>query len=63
MPATMLNALQDLPASERARLYRELADEAVRHADGAPQSVQQAYLIMAEQWRRLAHDAEGMRDD
>ena len=59
----MLQDLQDLSPSERARHYRELADEAVRHADGAPQSVRQAYLIMAEQWRRLAREAENLRDD
>ncbi len=54
----MLEELGKLPPAERAKRYRALADEADRAAAAASPAVKQSYVIMAEQWRKLADDLE-----
>jgi hypothetical protein len=50
--------ISELPASERAKRYRELAADAVREADKATGGPRGSYLIIAEQFKRLAVAAE-----
>ena len=57
----MLEELSNLPPSERAKRYRELAAEADRYAENSSEAVRQSYRIMAEQWRKLADDLERRR--
>lgn len=52
----------ELPLSERAKRYRQLAEEALREAELAEDSVRQSYLIIAEQWNRLAQMAGAQAD-
>jgi len=47
----------ELPASERAKRYRQLAQDALHEAEQAVGSVRQSYLLIAEQWNRLARIA------
>ena len=47
----------ELPASERAKRYRQLAEDALREAHHADGSVRESYLLVAEQWNRLAQVA------
>jgi hypothetical protein len=47
----------ELPLSGRAKRYRQLAQDALREAEMAEDSVRQSYLIIAEQWNRLAQIA------
>jgi thymidylate kinase len=49
-----MNDFSELPASERARRYRQLAEDALREAEQADGSVRESYLLIAEQWNRLA---------
>ena len=44
----------ELPLSERAKRYRQLAEDALREAELADDNVRQSYLLIAEQWTRLA---------
>ena len=55
--------VSELPANERAKHYRKLAADARREAESAHAAVQDAYVIIAEQWERLAlmAEAEGNR--
>ena len=52
----------NLPASEQAKRYHQLAEDALREADRAGGAVRQSYLLIAEQWNRLARIA-GARPD
>jgi hypothetical protein len=52
----------ELPAGERAKRYRQLAEDALREAEQAEGSVRQSYLLIAEQWNRLAQ-ADGAEPD
>jgi hypothetical protein len=47
----------ELPLSERAKRYRQLAEDALREAELADASVRPAYLLIAEQWNRMAQIA------
>jgi hypothetical protein len=47
-----------LPPKERAKRYRELAKTARQERKAAPDDVKGAYLIIAEQYERLAGKAE-----
>jgi hypothetical protein len=47
-----------LPPKERAKRYRELAQDARREAANSKGAAHQSYLIIAEQWEKLARDAE-----
>jgi hypothetical protein len=50
--------VSELPARERAQYYRRLAAEARREAENAPARVRGSYVIIAEQWERLAAEAD-----
>ena len=52
----------ELPASEQEKRYHQLAEDALREADRAGGAVRQSYLLIAEQWNRLARIA-GTRPD
>jgi hypothetical protein len=52
----------ELPLSERAKRYRQLAEDALREADLADGSVRQSYLLIAEQWNRMAQIAGSQAD-
>jgi hypothetical protein len=52
----------ELPLSERAKRYRQLAQDALREAEFAEDSVRQSYLLIAEQWNRLAQIAGAQAD-
>jgi len=47
-----------LPPLERAKRYRQLAEEARREASNAQGEARQSYCVIAEQWDRLAADVE-----
>ena len=47
----------ELPASERAKRYRQLAKDALDEAEQTDGSVRECYLLIAEQWNRLAQVA------
>jgi hypothetical protein len=48
----------DLPPAERAKHFHRLAQDAVREAEKATGAVRESYLIIAEQFRRLAKAAD-----
>jgi len=48
----------ELPAVARAKRYRDLADDARWEAERAADPARGSYLILAEQWDRLAIQAE-----
>ena len=48
----------ELAPRERAKRYRELAREAEKMAANSRNSVRQSYLVMADQWRKLADEVE-----
>jgi hypothetical protein len=50
--------VSELPAKERARYYRKLAGDARREAGTAQADVRNSYLIISEQWERLALTAD-----
>jgi hypothetical protein len=47
----------ELPPYEQAKRYRQLAEDALREAGQTDGSVRQSYLLIAEQWNRLARIA------
>lgn len=47
-----------LPSGERAKRYRELANDARLEAHTAKGIAQASYLRLAERWERLAAEAE-----
>jgi hypothetical protein len=49
-----MTELSDLPPGKRLIRYRQLASDARHEADRAKGSVRQSYLLIAEQWDRLA---------
>jgi hypothetical protein len=53
----MLDA-SDLPPAERAKQYRRLAEDALQEANKGTGAVRESYLIIAEQFKRLATVAE-----
>jgi hypothetical protein len=46
-----------LPREERAKRYRELAQDARREAARSPGAARNAYVLIAEQWESLAAEA------
>ena len=55
----MGQSIESRPASERAKHYRELAEEAVRMAQVVSDANMRAgYLAMAAGWHSLAQEAE-----
>jgi hypothetical protein len=51
--------LFDLSPIERAKRYRELAEEVLRQAnESTERAARQSYMLVAEQWRRRADAAE-----
>jgi len=52
-----MKELSDLPPSAQAERYRVLAQDARREAAAAKGSARQSYLIIAENWDKLAADA------
>ena len=48
----------ELPLPLRAKAYRNLAGEARREAERSEAMAGQSYLVIAEQWDRLAADIE-----
>jgi hypothetical protein len=53
----MTNLIESLPPGERARLYREMAAETRRHAEGlALPDMKATYLMLSGCWDRLAED-------
>ena len=51
--------LFDLQPAERAKRYRELAEEVSRQADKSTEwTARQSYTLVAEQWRRRADAVE-----
>ena len=55
-----MTELSELPPSERAKRYRELAREAERQAERSTGSTREGYLFLAKGWEGLAQaiDAE-----
>jgi hypothetical protein len=49
-----MTELSDLPPAKRLQRYRQLASDARHEADRAKGAVRQSYLLIAEQWDRLA---------
>jgi hypothetical protein len=58
MPGMFEAEFLDLPAVERAKRYRALAEDARREAAVANGAARQSYLIIAERWGQLVADAE-----
>lgn len=56
--------ISQLPGWERAKRYRELAADALREAEKATGGARGSYLVIAEQFKRLAvaAEAEGQRE-
>jgi hypothetical protein len=52
-----MTVFSDLSPYEQAKRYRQLAEDELRKADQAEGSVRQSYLLIAEQWNRLARIA------
>jgi len=46
--------LSDLPPPARIQRYRDLAADARRQAAMAKGALRESYILMAEQWERLA---------
>jgi hypothetical protein len=57
-----MSDFSELPAGERAKRYRQLAEDALREAEQAEGAVRQSYLLIAEQWTRLAQVDGGHSD-
>ena len=53
-----MSDIPDLPPEKRAQRYREMAAEADGFAATSEGPIRQSYLLMAEQWRRLAAETE-----
>jgi hypothetical protein len=50
--------ISELPSPERAKRYREMADDAERFARRSNGTVRESYELMAKQWRRLAEETD-----
>ena len=53
-----MTELADLPPGVRARLYREFAADARREAASATGAPKESYLLIAEQWEKLAEEQD-----
>ena len=49
-----MTELSKLPAEERAKRYRQFAEDAEKWAMAADKSARPSYLVMAQTWRKLA---------
>jgi hypothetical protein len=49
-----MTELSDLPPEKRLKRIRQWASDARREADRAKGSIRESYLLIAEQWDRLA---------
>jgi hypothetical protein len=50
--------ISDLPPAERAKRYRQLADDAELEGRRAEGAARQSYTLIAATWRRLADEIE-----
>ena len=50
--------ITDLPPKERAQHYRKMAVVARREADSAQADMRDSYVIISDQWERLAIAAD-----
>jgi hypothetical protein len=57
--AGIMTELADLPPKERAEKYRQFAVDADAWAQRSNGPARQSYLLIAEQWRKLAEEIEG----
>lgn len=48
----------ELPPREKAKRYRQLAQDAEKLAAQSRDRIRESYLLMAEQWRKLADSVE-----
>lgn len=48
----------DISTDERAKRYRQLAQFALREAQGADASTEEGYLLIAKEWESLARQIE-----
>ena len=53
-----MTEFSELPPKERAKRYRQLAQDAEKLAGQSKGGIRESYLIMAEQWRKLADEVE-----
>jgi hypothetical protein len=53
--------VSELTPAERAEYYLRLAQDAMREAETAPGAARTSYLIIAEQFKRLATVAKATR--
>ena len=53
-----MTELSELPPRERADQYRQLAADADAWAQRSSGPARQSYLLIAEQWRKLADEIE-----
>jgi hypothetical protein len=51
-----MQELSDLPPEQRAAKYREFAADAEAWAERSSGQARQSYLLIAEQWRKLADE-------
>jgi hypothetical protein len=56
--ALNMTEYSELAPRERVKRYRELAREAEKMAANSRNSVRESYLVMADQWRKLADEVE-----
>jgi hypothetical protein len=54
-----MTEFSELAPRERAKRYRQLAQDAEKLAGQSKDRIRESYLIMAEQWRKLADEVEG----
>jgi hypothetical protein len=54
-----MTELSDLPPKERVEKYRQFATDAEAWAQRSQGQARQSYLLIAEQWRKLAEEIEG----
>ena len=52
-----MTELSKLPPAIRAERYLALAGDALRHAAMSKGPLRDSYLLMAEQWRKMAAEA------
>ena len=53
-----MTEFSELPPWERAKRYRQLAQDAEKMAAQSKDPIRESYLLMAEQWRKLADQVE-----
>ena len=57
-----MTEISELPPRERAKRYRQFADDAEKWAERSSGAARQSYLLIAEQWRKLATEIENKPD-